>query len=255
VHSLIITLRQTFVLTFLHLKARYRNTFAGLIWVVLSPIIIFGAQSLAFKVFLKLEIRDYPLFLLSNLLPWIFLTSSIQMCASLLEIKRTIVRSFQINPMIFVAAQVLDNFINFTLSFVILLVPCLFISEFEVIGLLYLIPALLIITTITFSFSTLAAILQIFHRDLKFVINFMLSVVFFITPIFYPLEYIPENWRFIVDFNPLYIALNPIHIALYNYDQSLLLMALVKALSLAVASVLLLNYLWKKKKNEFYQEV
>lgn len=253
--SVIITLRQTFVLTFLHLKARYRNTFAGLIWVVLSPIIIFGAQSLAFKVFLKLNIRDYPLFLLSNLLPWIFLTSSIQMCASLLEVKRLIVRSYQINPQIFIAAQVLDNLINFVLSFLILLVPCLFISEFNPIGLLYLIPSLFLLLVTAFSFSALVSILQIFHRDLKFVINFMLSVVFFITPIFYPLEYIPENMRFIVDYNILYIALNPIHIALYNFDYSALHIALLKATALAGVSFYFVNLLWKKKKNDFYQQI
>lgn len=239
----------------LHLKARYRNTFAGLVWVVLSPIIIFGAQSLAFKVFLKLDIRDYPLFLLSNLLPWIFLTTSIQMCASLLEIKRLIVRSYQIRPQIFVAAQVFDNLLNFTLSFLILLFPCLFISEFNPVGLLYLIPAVFLLLVTTLAFSIFAAILQIFYRDLKFIIQFSLSVVFFITPIFYPIEYIPENWRFIVDFNVLYIALNPIHIALYNFDYTTLHIALFKATGLAVVSVYFTHLLWKKKKNEFYQRV
>lgn len=253
--SLTKTLRQTYLLTMLHLKARYRNTFAGLVWVVLSPIIIFGAQSIAFKVFLKLDIRDYPLFLLSNLLPWIFLTTSIQMCASLLEIKRLIVRSYQIQPQIFVAAQVLDNLINFVLSFIILLIPCLFISDFNPVGLLYLIPSVIILLLITLSLSILVAILQIFYRDLKFIIQFTVGVVFFITPIFYPIEYIPQEWRYIVDFNILYIALNPIHIALYNFDYSSLHIALGKALTLAIISLYLTNLLWKKKKNEFYQRV
>ena len=53
-------------LTVANMKSRYRKTFAGFLWVVMSPILIYGVQSLVFKHFLKIDIPDYSLFLLGG---------------------------------------------------------------------------------------------------------------------------------------------------------------------------------------------
>jgi ABC-type polysaccharide/polyol phosphate export permease len=59
------------------MKFRYRKTFAGFIWVILNPIMMFVVQSLVFKRFLKIEIPDSFVFLLGGLLLWIFITQTI----------------------------------------------------------------------------------------------------------------------------------------------------------------------------------
>ena len=70
---------QVWELTVASLKSRYRKTFAGFLWVVLNPLMMFGVQSLVFKTFMKIQVPDYHLFLLGGLLPWIFFSSTIQM--------------------------------------------------------------------------------------------------------------------------------------------------------------------------------
>ena len=71
--------RQLISLTLANMKARYRKTFAGFLWVILNPIILYSVQSVVFRKILKIELPDYSLFLLGGLLPWIFITSTLEM--------------------------------------------------------------------------------------------------------------------------------------------------------------------------------
>ena len=113
--------RQSIILAMANMKARYRDTIAGFIWVVLNPLIMFGAQSVAFKKFLRLDVPNYYLFLLGGLLPWIFLVNSLQMCTPVFEEKGPLLKSFKIQPLVVLSAQLFDNFVNFLFAFFILL--------------------------------------------------------------------------------------------------------------------------------------
>src|SRR4051812_48169864 len=64
---------QAHALTLANLKTRYRNTSLGFLWVLLNPILIYGAQSYAFGRILKLDVSHYNLFLVTGLIPWIFI--------------------------------------------------------------------------------------------------------------------------------------------------------------------------------------
>ena len=74
-----IFIRQLISLTFANMKARYRKTLAGFIWVILNPIILYSVQSIVFRKILKIDVPDYSLFLMGGLLPWIFITNTLEM--------------------------------------------------------------------------------------------------------------------------------------------------------------------------------
>ena len=126
-------------LTVASLKSRYRKTFAGFIWVVLNPLMMFGVQSLVFKTFMRIQVPDYNLFLLGGLLPWIFFSSTIQMTTPLFVTQSYLLRSFKINPMVILTSQVIDNFINFIASFLLILLP-FYISSDRSLSALLLLP-------------------------------------------------------------------------------------------------------------------
>lgn len=234
------------------MKARYRKTFAGFLWVLLNPIIMFGAQSIAFKKFLKLDIPNYHLFLTSNLIPWIFIIANLQMCTSIFEEKRGILKSYQVNPVIFLFSQIFDNFFNFLCTFTLLLIPLMFMARTPLIGLAHLVFCLPLLLISSFLISGIAAFMQVFYKDIKFVVQFLTGVIFFVTPIFFPAEYVPENYRFLIDYNIFYIVIKPINICIYNFNATLFW----EALSRQIVTILLLSlwsfYIWRKKRNEFY---
>lgn len=59
------------------LKARYRGTFLGFLWSFLNPFLAMLTYVLVFSVYMKVQMENYSVFLLSCLLPWIWFASSV----------------------------------------------------------------------------------------------------------------------------------------------------------------------------------
>jgi len=241
-------------LTVASLKSRYRKTFAGFIWVVLSPLLMFGVQSLVFKTFMRIQVPDYNLFLLGGLLPWIFFSSTIQMTTPLFVSQSHLLRSFKINPMVIFGSQVLDNFINFVASFLLIVLP-FYLSTGRDFSTLLLLPLALIPLLIgTLSIGVALSTINVFFRDTNFVMGFVFNLLFYVTPVFYPKEYIPTNWQWIVDFNPAIYLLNPFRSLIYFSDGTFW-MACLNGFGVSLVLFLAAVMIWKRKRNAFYHKL
>jgi ABC-type polysaccharide/polyol phosphate export permease len=241
-------------LTVASLKSRYRKTFAGFIWVVLNPLLMFGVQSLVFKTFMRIQVPDYNLFLLGGLLPWIFFSSTIQMTTPLFVSQSHLLRSFKINPMVIFGSQVLDNFINFVASFLLIVLPFYLATGRDFSTLLLLPLALIPLLIGTLSIGVALSTINVFFRDTNFVMGFIFNLLFYVTPVFYPKEYIPTNWQWIVDFNPAIYLLNPFRSLIYFGDGTFW-MASLKGFGVSLVLFLTAVIIWKRKRNAFYHKL
>ncbi|MES2964651.1 MAG: ABC transporter permease [Bdellovibrionota bacterium] len=202
--------RQIRTLTAANLKARYRNTIAGVIWVVLSPLMIYAAQSFVFKAILKIQFENYLLFLLTGLLPWIFLSQSASMGTSMFTSQGRLLKSFPIHPLGLLVALMADNLINFVITFLLLLVPILVLTTgANPLHFLLLPIPLLSLFTFVLGFVWFLATLQVFYYDTRFVLDFVLLIAYYMTPIFYPAELVGTDLRWVVDYNPMSYLLMP----------------------------------------------
>ena len=248
-------LRQTRVLASANLKARYRKTWAGFIWVVLSPLIMYAAQAIIFMKVLKIETPNYALFLLSGLLPWIFVTQTLDMSASLLLIHGRIYKSFSVDPLVFISSQVVDNSLNFFAAFTLLLVPAFVTSAVSLWGMLLAIPALVLMVLNVFFLSLLFSTLNVFYRDTKFVISFGTSVLYFLTPVFYPIEFIPQKYRILMHFNPFHHLIAPFRSSIYSFQPEVFGSDLIRAAVLTLITGTLALAFWYRRKGDVYFNV
>lgn len=241
-------------LTIASIKSRYRKTWAGFLWVILNPIMMLGAQSLVFKKFMKIMMPDYFLFLLGGLLPWIFFTTTVQMGTPVFVVQSQLLKSFKINHWIVLCAQVLDGFLNFLASFLLILLPVYFMSD-KAIGWLLLLPVALIPLLVgTICMTIIFSVLNVFYRDINFVMGFVFSLMFFLTPIFYPKEFVPKNYQWIIEANPIYYFIEPFRSLIHKSGENFLP---VISLSFVVSGIMifLAMFVWKRKKNEFYHRL
>jgi ABC-type polysaccharide/polyol phosphate export permease len=246
------SLLKIYTLTIADMKGRYRNTFAGVLWVMFSPILMFLVHSLVFKHILKLNVDRYFVFLLAGLLPWIFITSTIQQNASVFLTKREVLLSFQINPLSVLFSKILDNFFNFIIPFFGLFFVLLAYDDFHPVGLAFLPLNIFMLFAMTVSLNIFVATLQVFFRDMEYIVQFLFSILFFLTPIFYPEELIPDKFKMIVTFNPIYAVIKPLQKSLWKFDQELLNQALVNSFIFTISISLISYLIWRKKKNELY---
>lgn len=240
-------------MTLASLKARYRKTWAGFIWVILNPLLMFGVQSLVFKRFLNLQVEEYYLFLLGGLLPWIFFSQTVQMATPIYVTQSQVLKSFKINPMVILSSQVLDGFINFIATFVLILLPVFFATNRDI-AVLFLIPLSLIPLLLgTLSLSVVLSTWNVFFRDTNFITGFVFSLLFFLTPIFYPKEFVPAEWQWIVHINPVMYFVDPFRSAIYSPSQFWYL--LLKSMGVALFFTGYAIFIWRKNRNEFYRRL
>jgi len=250
--SYLTTWKQVKTLTLASMKARYRKTIAGFLWVVASPIILYCIQSVVFRKFLKLDIPDYALFLLGGLLPWIFLSSTLEMCTPMFSTRSELLKSFKISPFVLILSQILDNFFNFLFAFIVLLIPLVFFRGRAEIGLLFLPFAMLQLLIGVTGFVSLFSLLQVFYKDVRFVIPFITNVFFFLTPIFYPIDVVPDELRIFIEINPFYMMIDPFRATLYFFDIHAFLPILLKGSLVSIIFAMSAWFYWRRKRNEFY---
>jgi len=239
-------------LTTAQLRARYRRTVAGFLWVILSPLIMYAAQAAIFKHIIKIGIPHYGIFLLSGLLPWFFIVNTLEMGIPVLRNSRDLLTSFRIPPHWLILSVALDNAINFAAAFLLVLIPMFFWVSPPLTGLWTLPLGFVPLIIGTASLTSWLAVMNVFFRDTRFVVHFMISVLFFLTPVFYPAELVPEPWRFIIQLNPIYSLFEPIRIGLYDYTFSKFIMSFGRSLLVSVLFLWVSIFSWRKQRNEFY---
>ena len=245
-------LDQLYEFTLSEIKARYRRTFAGFIWVLLNPIILYGIQAFTFKKILKLQIDNYSLFLLSGLIPWVFIVQSIHMSVNAFSTKGSLLKSFRFNPLILIISPIFNNFINFMIAFIIILIPISWLADFKPIGVPFLPIGILLLSLGCVLVCLFFATLQVFYRDVEYVINFVMSVMFFITPIYFTKEFMPEKYKWLIFFNPFYSIIEPFRMCFYGFDFFEFVVSTTKGFVTIALLSCLTCYYWKRKKNAIY---
>lgn len=242
-------------LTSAELKGRYRNTFAGLLWVMINPLILFSVHALIFKHILKINVDKYYVFLLSGLIPWIFMSSMLLQTVNIFITKRESLLSFQIHPISLIMAKSIDNFINFIIPFTFLFFVLRAENDFQWIGILY-VPLLMLIMFIgTVTTTIILAVLQVFFRDIEYILQFVINVMFFLTPIFYPRHLIPEKYQIFVDLNPFYAYIRGFKAALWDFSFEEINLAIANSLLFLLVTTILSIVFWKRFRNEIYLNI
>ena len=250
-----IFLSQVGHLTISNMKSRYRKTFAGFIWVVINPLVLYGAQSLAFRKFLGLDVPNFFTYLLSGLLPWVFITQTAEMAAPLILSQGNLLKAMKVHPMVLLLAQILDNFVNFIFAFIILLIPIWLTERNQSMGLLFLPVGLCILILGVVGMSWFVSVANIFYRDISYVLRFLMSVMFFLTPIFYPASYVPPEYQWMIHINPFYGLILPVRTTMYNFNFEEMLWAFAIGGAWAMGFLCVAYIYWRRKKNMIYYNI
>lgn len=222
---------------------------------VLCPILILLVQAIVFGRFLNIQVDHYYLFLISGLVPWIFIVQTIEMSTSIFVTSGQLLKSFPISPLIYLSAQIFDNLINFIAAYMVMFTPFwLYFGGFRERYLLLPLP-ILGLTIGVFGLAWLLATMQVFYRDTRFLISFGLQIAYYLTPVFYPIQFVPEGWRWLVVLNPFYYLIAPFQLLLGEAGPREVSLALLRAYGV---SFLLLGFaalVWRQQKRMIYYHV
>lgn len=187
------------------IKIRYKQTIMGVVWVILQPLLMMLVFAVFFGIILRVYAEGMPhlLFFYCGLLPWTFFSNAVNGSSMSLVNNSQLITKVYFPRMIVPTATVGAGFVDLLIGSVILIGLALYFKMPLTWGYLML-PVLLSVTVVlTLGCSLWAAALSVKYRDIRHVLPFVLQVWFFVTPVIYPLEVVPEKWRWILFLNPM----------------------------------------------------
>lgn len=195
-----------YLLTLRELKLRYQDTFFGFLWSLIRPLLQGAVLFVVLKLFIRIDVDDYGLVLLTGLFPWTWLQVSLILAVASFASNGALIKKVYFPRFVLPLATVLNNGVQFALSVPVILI-LLVISEYRpdwtwLIGIPYLlaVQALLIMGIVLFIAS-----LNVYFRDLEHLTDVFVGLIwFYLTPVIYPLSIVPEKYQdWILLFNPM----------------------------------------------------
>jgi lipopolysaccharide transport system permease protein len=192
------------VLTKKEVKVRYKSTWLGYLWSIANPLAFAVLYFLAFRVFMRLQFPDYPLFLIAGLFPWQWLANSVNLSPNIFLQNATLLKKVRFPRNILVATAVLNDAFHFILSIPVILAFLFFYGSAPSGLWLPGIPLLVLAQgMLVYGLALAIASLNLFFRDLERLTVLLVTFLFFLTPIVYSASMIPPEYQRLIYLNPV----------------------------------------------------
>jgi ABC-type polysaccharide/polyol phosphate export permease len=169
------------------LKVKYRRSALGFFWSLMNPLLQMLVLSLVFKLIFKMP--SFTLYLLAGLIPWNFFATSIDACSTSIINSENMLKRQYFPKLVFPLSAVIQNLITFVLSLTVLLVLVGPFTHFRITPALAMLPlSIACLVCFTLGIGAIAAVLTVHFRDMQHLIGVLMSALFYLTPIIYPLE-------------------------------------------------------------------
>jgi lipopolysaccharide transport system permease protein len=184
-------------------KLRYRGTWLGFLWTMLNPLIMTAVYTLVFQFFLRVNTPNYAAFLFCGLLPFNWFTESVNTGNGCVLDRPGFVRDAIFPSQILPVTVISTAMMNYVFALPILLIV---VAVFKI-AFGWTLLALPVIMAVQFLFTLgivyILATYNVFFRDLRFIVQNLIMALFFVTPIFYDINSIPERFKFVLSYNPM----------------------------------------------------
>ena len=187
------------------LKVRYKQSFLGSAWAILQPLSLMVVFSVIFTQFVKIPSDGvpYPVFSYAALLPWTFFAGSISLASQSLVQNMNLVTKIYFPREILPVSVVMAGLVDFLIGSIIL-IGMIFIYQIKIQITVLMLPAILLIQILlTFGIVLITSALNVFYRDIRFIIPLGLQLWMYATPIIYPITLVPERFRVLYMLNPM----------------------------------------------------
>jgi lipopolysaccharide transport system permease protein len=185
-----------FELVFKNLRVRYSRPILGFIWAFLSPLLIVAIFYIFFSLILKVKTKEAPffLYLMSAVFPWSLFQDSLMSSATSLVDNRNLIREFNLPHYLVPFSIVLANSIIFLPSLCILIITALFVLKGLPVFILFLPVVFAIHLMITTGLSIIISILYVKYRDIKYMLETIMLLFFYSTPVFYSIDLVKSSF-------------------------------------------------------------
>jgi lipopolysaccharide transport system permease protein len=249
-----------YFLTKRELQIRYKQSFFGVSWAILQPLVFAFVFALFFGLVLKVQVPGdipYPVFAVAGIVPWQFTSQAITAGSTSLVQDADLISKVYFPRLALPISKALGLILDLAIALVVVVVVTLAYGV-SISSMVYLVPAFLLLGVITaFALATLLAALNVKYRDVQVVVPMLVQILFFASPVLYSGTIVGETsgeiWSYLYYLNPMATVLDGTRWALLDQPAPSAAKVLI---SIGSASVLLVGaVLYFRRAEQFFADV
>ncbi|MFW5703429.1 MAG: ABC transporter permease [Patescibacteria group bacterium] len=192
------------------IKARYKQSFFGLLWILLNPFFQMLIMSFVFSQVIRIENLSvpYPIYLFVGLLPWLFFSGSLSSTISSLVDNSSLIKKIYFPREVLILSTLIAKLVDFFIASIIFIGMMAYYQIDLSWYMLLFFPIMIVQILFTMGLSLILSVLNLLYRDVQFVFQLVLQLWFYLTPIIYSVEFFPPELRWIFSINPMSVFIN-----------------------------------------------
>ena len=244
------------------IRLKYRDSWLGIFWSFLQPLLTMAVLSVVFGNILGGERKGivcYPVYLFSGRLLFEFFTSSTKKALSSFRANAAIMKKVYVPKYMYPLSSIFANFVTLAISLLCFIAVWIFFRltgishgdqlTMNAYALLFFIP-LLILLIFVIGVGFILAVLQVYFRDIQYIWDVLCTLLFYLVPIIYSISTIRQNWtEFLIKINPLYSMMQLFRQCVL-YCKPMSWKMLLYALAWALATLFIGIWFFNKKSDD-----
>lgn len=185
-------------------KTRYKRSVLGVLWSMLNPLLTMCVQYVVFANLFRWDVDNYAVYLLIGTVTFNFFSEATQGALQSVTGSASLITKVYIPTYVFPISKVLSSCINWCFSTIALY--CIIFIQGIPLNIYHLTLPVAYVTLIMFScgLGMALAALMVYFRDMQFLYGVLIMLWMYLTPLFYPVSIIPEQWMHLFVLNPMY---------------------------------------------------
>lgn len=232
------------------IKLKYRNSYLGVVWTMLEPLLTMVVLTLVFSSLLGKGTKDFPVYILTGRLLYSFFSNGTKAALKSVRSNAGMIKKVYVPKYMYPFASVLSGYVIFLISLVVLAAVAVARGVYPTMQLFWIFVPLLQILLMTVGVGLILATMAVFFRDVEYLWGVALMLIMYASAIFYQAEtVINANNAWIFKLNPLYAVIVNFRNAVFG--QAMDFQAMGYATIFGVVSTLVGIFVFYRKQDKF----
>jgi lipopolysaccharide transport system permease protein len=232
--------------------ARYKQSFMGVGWAIMQPLFMMVIFSVIFGRLAKIPSDNipYPIFSYTALLPWAFLSTSINTGVNSLVSNTSLITKVYFSRELLPFASITTAILDFIIASIIFCAMLLWYRVDLTIYTFLFAPLFVLQVSMITAIVLILSIWNVRYRDVRYGLPFIIQCWMYASPVVYPLSLVPEKWRTLYLLNPMAGLINSYRLILLQ-GQPPKLIEILPAIIFAFIGLPLSYFYFKKAEKSF----
>ena len=232
------------------IKLKYRNSYLGVVWTMLEPLLTMVVLTLVFSSFLGKGTRDFPVYILTGRLLYSFFANSTKAALKSVRANASMIKKVYVPKYMYPFSTVLSGYVIFLISLIVLAVVAVVRGVYPTLQLLWIVVPLLQILLLTAGVGMILATMAVFFRDVEYLWGVALMLLMYASGIFYQVgDVMSAKNAWIFKLNPLYAVIVNFRNAVFG--QPMDMHAMWYAFGVGTLSLVIGVFVFYKKQDKF----